>query len=271
VPSAPLPTSGPHGKEAAQALGAVEPPDRLSARLGDFISPRPIRRATTVFHPRASAELGRTPPHVPDPTTPVRAGTPSVTRFVGRSDGPCQVGDPKEAAKAVEMLEKEYPEPRPEAARVLIAILKGSQPDGTDGWFGPARTRYTWARLAERNGVEPKTGSVAVLDALDRDGGGTMTAGDLDWSDRSPDVMRANPLTRLFRRSDVSGDGKLTREERDERFERGADGKDSFTADELRRAPLPHNPARSKRVRRRRGQTRAATGRRPVTEYELDV
>ncbi len=165
---------------------------------------------------------------------------------------PDKLSDPKEAARAVEMLEKAYPEPRPEAVRMLVAILKGSQLNGTDGWFGPAESRYTWQWLADRNGVDPKTGTIArdkfrgsaaLFEALDRDGDGKIAANDLDWSDRNPYVMQANMLSRLFRRLDTSGDGKLTREELDELFKRVADGKDHFTADDFRRAMIPRGPA----------------------------
>src|SRR5262245_8861873 len=75
---------------------------------------------------------------------------------------PDKLSDPKEAAKAVEMLEKEFPAPQPEAVRMLIAILKGSQLNGTDGWFGPAETRYTWQWLAERHGLDPKAKDAAI-------------------------------------------------------------------------------------------------------------
>ena len=51
TPFAPVPPSGPHAKEVAQLLGAVAPSQGASSRLGDFISPRPIRRASSVFHP----------------------------------------------------------------------------------------------------------------------------------------------------------------------------------------------------------------------------
>jgi hypothetical protein len=165
-----------------------------------------------------------------------------------------KMADAKEAAKAVEMLEKEYPEPRPEAVRMLVAILKGSQLMGNDGWFGPAQSRYTWKWLAERSGVDPKAKDAAItkekfrgpadlFDALDRDGDGRITAGDLDWSDRSPYVMRANMLTGLFRRLDASGDGKLTREELDDLFKRLSRGKDHFTADDFRRAMIYRGPS----------------------------
>jgi hypothetical protein len=165
---------------------------------------------------------------------------------------PDSLTDAKEAARVADVLEKEYPEPRSEGAKMLIAILRGSQLDGRDGWFGPAESRFTWAWLAKRHGVDPKTGSVAkdkfdgpaaLFDALDRDGDGKIVASDLDWSDRSPYVMQANMLTRLFRRLDAGGDGKLTREELDALFKRLAADKDHFTADDFRRAMIPRGPA----------------------------
>ena len=72
-----------------------------------------------------------------------------------------KMADPKEAAKAAEWLEKEYPEtPRPEGVQMLIAILRGSQLNGSDGWFHPAQTRYTWPWLAKQHGIEAKGGGV---------------------------------------------------------------------------------------------------------------
>jgi thiol-disulfide isomerase/thioredoxin len=148
------------------------------------------------------------------------------------------------------MLQKEYPDRQPEAVRMLIAILKGSQLNGSDGWFGPAQSRYTWSWLAEHQG-DPKAKEIArtefrgpagLFDELDRDGDGKITPGDLDWSDRNPYVMQANMLNRLFRRLNASGDGKLTREELDELFKRLSRGRDHFTAEDFRRAMIPRGP-----------------------------
>ena len=166
---------------------------------------------------------------------------------------PDKLGDAKEAAAAVELVEKHFAgAPQPEAARMLVAILKGSQLNGTDGWFGPSESRYTWKWLVEHNGLDAKItaiprdkfrGSAALFDALDRDGDGKIAPSDLDWSDRSPYVQQANMLSRMFRRFDTSGDGRLTREELDEVFKRLAGGKDHFTADDFRRAMIPRGPA----------------------------
>jgi thiol-disulfide isomerase/thioredoxin len=161
---------------------------------------------------------------------------------------PESLTDAKEAARVADWLDKEHPAPQPEAVRMLVAILRGSQLNGGDGWFGPAETRFTWAWLTERNGLDAKakaiprekfTGSPALFEALDRDGDGKITPGDLDWSDRNPYVQQANMLNRLFRRIDTSGDGRLTREEMEAFFKMVAAEKDSFTADDFRRAMIP--------------------------------
>jgi hypothetical protein len=166
---------------------------------------------------------------------------------------PDKLADKKEAERVAAWLEKEYPEPRPESVRMLVAILRGSQLGGNDGWFGPADTRYTWKWLAERNGVASDSkegiskkafrGPESFFEQLDRDGDGKITAGDLDWSERNPFVMQSNMVTRLFRRMERSGDGRLTREELDAFFQQVAGDKDHVTADDLRRAMIYRGPA----------------------------
>jgi hypothetical protein len=189
----------------------------------------------------------------PKPTNPI-AKIPGVhIPKVPPGFDPAKLTDAKEAEKAAEWIEKEYPTtPRPESVRMLIAILRGSQLDGSDGWFGPAENRFTWAWLAEKCGLDEKAkeipkdqfpGPAALFDTLDRDGDGKIAPDDLDWSDRSPYVRQANMLNRIFRRLDRSGDGRLSREELDEFFKHLAGDKDHFTADDLRRAMIPRGPA----------------------------
>ena len=162
------------------------------------------------------------------------------------------LSDAKEAKRVAELLEKEYPEPRSEAASMLIAILRGSKLEGRDGWFGPAESRYNWKWLAGRHSVETKSEGIArdhfdgqpeLFEALDRDGDGKISPSDLDWSDRNPFVMQANMLSRVFRRLDASADGKLTREELNAVFKRLAAEKEFFTADDFRRGMIPRGPA----------------------------
>lgn len=161
------------------------------------------------------------------------------------------LADPKEAKRVAELLEKQYPVPRPEGVRMLLAILHGSQLNGMDGWFGPARTRYTWEWLLKQQGLDPSDKSIpqdkfhgpaALFDRLDRDGDGGITSTDLDWSDRNPYNQQAVMLNRFFRKLDTSGDGKVTREELEAFFKQSADGKDYFTADDLRRAMISRGP-----------------------------
>jgi thiol-disulfide isomerase/thioredoxin len=164
---------------------------------------------------------------------------------------PDTLTDKKEAARVADLMEKEYPEPRSEAAKMLIAILRGSQLDGSDGWFGPAESRHTWAWLAERCKIEPKSGKIGKeqfrgtaeqFAHLDRNGDGSITEADLDWSSKSSFVMQSGMLNTLFRRMDQSGDGRLTREELDSLFQRLAKDRDHFTADDFRRAMIPRGP-----------------------------
>lgn len=193
-----------------------------------------------ISDPSSRSVLGDEPKRVPSPPLKLPEG---VT--------PDSLADPKEAARVADLIDKQYPTPQPEAVRMLLAILRGSQLDGTDGWYGPAQSRYTWEWLAKRQGIDPKTdsisredfkGPVALFDRLDRNGDGKLAPDDLDWSNNSLYVMQAGMLNRFFRRLDTSGDGRLTREELDAFFKHVADGKDYFSAEDLRRAMIPRGP-----------------------------
>ena len=163
---------------------------------------------------------------------------------------PDKLTDPKEAAKIADRIDREYPAPQSEATKMLTAILRGSQLNGMDGWFGPAQSRYDFAWLAAKAGTPeakslPRAKFVEVpklFDMIDRDGDGNITPSDLDWSDKSPYVMRAGILNGIFRRLDRSGDGALTKDEFDGFFKGISAGKDSFSADDLRRMLIPRGP-----------------------------
>jgi hypothetical protein len=51
APLAPVTTAGPQGKEVAQVLGSDEQSEGACTRVCDSTSSRPIRRASSVFHP----------------------------------------------------------------------------------------------------------------------------------------------------------------------------------------------------------------------------
>lgn len=176
------------------------------------------------------------------------APSSSSSRSDGRSKLPGldanKLSDPKQMAQAALILEGAYAGARqPEAVRMLISILKGSQMGPQDGWFGPAETRYTWKWLVQQQNLDAAdsalarnkfSGPEALFKRLDRDGDGKITPGDLDWSDRNPYVQQSYMVNRLFRRINTRGDGKLTREDLDEFFKKASQGKDHIDADDLR-------------------------------------
>lgn len=161
---------------------------------------------------------------------------------------PAAMSDAKAAEEAAAWIEEQYPERVPEAAKMLIAILRGSQMGPGEGWFGPSHSRYTWDWLTTRCGVDAKERAIpkdkfpgpdAAFDQLDRDGDGSITKADLDWSDRNMHVMQGGFLNRIFRRANTGGDGRLTKAELEAYFDKLAGDKGYVTADDFRRANLP--------------------------------
>lgn len=160
-----------------------------------------------------------------------------------------QYADEKVAAKTADELEKQFAgKKQPEAVKMLVSILRGSQMGPRDGWFGPAQSRFSWAWLAERHKLDatakelPKSkfqGDIDLFARLDRDGDGSITPGDLDWSDANPYVQRMGMVTGFHRMMDGDRDSKLTRDELDAFFKRVSKGKDHISPDDLRAAMLP--------------------------------
>ncbi len=147
----------------------------------------------------------------------------------------------------VEEIERAYEgKTQPEAIRMYLAIAKGSMMGPSDGWFGPAQTRFDWNWLAEQHGIE-LDGDIPVekfqgletwFARLDRNRDGKITKDDLNWSERNPWVQQAYQINRLFRKIDPNGDGKLNREEWLAFFDAVSHGKNEMTSEELRDAWL---------------------------------
>ncbi|MBX9627452.1 MAG: deiodinase family protein [Gemmataceae bacterium] len=161
---------------------------------------------------------------------------------------PDRMSNPKAAEAAAAWIEDQYPDRQPEAVKMLVAILRGSQLMPGEGWFGPSQSRYTWGWLTARAGLEPTArairqdqfpGTPGQFDALDRDGDGAITQFDLDWSDRNMIVMQGNFLTRVFRRMNTGNDGRLTKAEMEAYFDQLAGEKGFVSADDFRRFNLP--------------------------------
>jgi len=147
-----------------------------------------------------------------------------------------------DASAAVKWLDAAYAGRQPpEAVRMLAAIARGSQMGPGEGWFGPAQSRFDWAWLAARCGVNAEGGIAAAqfsgrpewFARLDRNKDGSITADDLDWSDRNPFVQQAAQVNRIFRRLNADGDNRLSLAEVSAFFARAAGGKDYLTADDL--------------------------------------
>ena len=106
------------------------------------------------------------------------------------------------------------------------------------------QTRYGWKWLTERHGGNlftaiPKDkfkGPEATFAALDKNGDGQLGRDDFDWSDRLVFSPQSQMTSHLFLRMNRDGDGRLSREEWLKFFDEAAAGKESLTADGLRRA-----------------------------------
>lgn len=154
-----------------------------------------------------------------------------------------EMKNPKKAAAAAMDLEETYPaKKRPEAIKMLVAILRGSQLNGTDGWFGPATARHSYKWLAEFCKADAKKGIKRTafpgddlgFARLDRNKDGTITDGDFDWSNGNPWVQQSFVVNRFFRQMNPSGDGRLTKEQMEAFFEKLSKGKDHVSSDDLK-------------------------------------
>lgn len=130
----------------------------------------------------------------------------------------------------------------PEGAKMLQAIAAGSQMGPGEGWFGPAQTRFDYAWLAQKCGVDPKSqgvpkdkfaGPPELFKVLDRNRDGAIQAADLDWNDSNPYVEMSYTLNRIFRRLDVKGQGALTKEDWNKFFDDATQGKGALTAEDF--------------------------------------
>jgi thiol-disulfide isomerase/thioredoxin len=160
---------------------------------------------------------------------------------------PDEYKDKKKAEALAMDLEEQYPaKKRPEAIKMMVAILRGSKMNAGEGWFGPAANRYSFKWLATHVGADEKKGISRKefpgddlnFRRLDRNGDGTIQASDLDWSDNNPFVQQYYMVGRIFRRMNPRGDGRLSKEDLDKFFEKAAKGKDHLTSDDLRDAWL---------------------------------
>jgi hypothetical protein len=136
------------------------------------------------------------------------------------------------------------PRKLPEAAEMLLAIARGSDMGPGSGWFHPGQSRFGWQWLkahCEKDDAgairrQDFCGPRDLFDRLDRNHDGTLTQADFDWSDRSPYYREVGPSSNWFRAADKNSNGKISRAEWLEIFDRAAKGKDFLSPEDLREA-----------------------------------
>jgi len=154
-----------------------------------------------------------------------------------------------EAQAAADDLSKTLPADS-EAKRMLDDILKGAQLGPTDGWFAlsKSQSRYTWSALQARYDAD-KDGRITREELklgekdfarLDRDGDGSLSERDFDWSEPT---MSRSPANFVFGRGDQDGNGKVTAEEFQALFQQLGGEPDGFLSlDEIREQLQPPSP-----------------------------
>ncbi len=141
-----------------------------------------------------------------------------------------------------EILDRAWFPPRPEWAKMAIAILRDEAMDPAKGWWASGGKLRDWTWLRERfdrdrNGrIEPRELPLddAGWNALDHDLDGVVSEGDFDFSSSA---LRPSPARALFGRLDEDSNGRVTLEELKELFRRADSlGLGFLTQDDLQSA-----------------------------------
>lgn len=140
--------------------------------------------------------------------------------------------------------------PDSEAIAMLDAIVAGSTLSADDGWFALAKasSRFGWedvvknfdANADQEITLEEFSGTADDFSRLDRSGDKRLTEADFDWSEHS---LTPSPGLLMFFMADHDANGKVTRDEFAQLFDRVAEKDASYLAlDELRNEFLPPPP-----------------------------
>ncbi|MBM4068936.1 MAG: redoxin domain-containing protein [Planctomycetes bacterium] len=113
---------------------------------------------------------------------------------------------------------------------------------GQGGWWKPGQSRYDWHWLAGRHGTDDEgkisreqfTGSASLFNRLDRDRDGVITAADLDWSSKSEYLKQGQQSNMLFYLLDANSNGRISKEEWVNVFDRLAKDKGYISQDDVR-------------------------------------
>lgn len=179
-----------------------------------------------------------------DPESPVLPASRAIRSWVN----PLRYRD--EALLSIERIK------RLEAVEMITAIATGSQMGPGEGWFHAGASRYSWNWLARHHGKRPRQavitraefdGDDAWFDRLDRNRDGELTADDFDWSDKAPFIRQSGLASQWISLLDANGNGRISRVEWEEFFQKASKGKDHLTTEDLREALFPAPPPKNKR------------------------
>ncbi|HEX7447793.1 MAG TPA: hypothetical protein VF306_09630 [Pirellulales bacterium] len=143
---------------------------------------------------------------------------------------------------------------RAEIVEMLATLAQGQPPDAGKGWFHEGKSRYGWQWLSERfdedgdEAISPDEFPDEAADSfarLDRNEDGALKADDFDWSESAPFVKQSAYARRFFSPLDHDRNGRLTRQEWQDFFDKAALGAEALTPDDLRAALFPPEPAKS--------------------------
>jgi thiol-disulfide isomerase/thioredoxin len=192
-----------------------------------------LTTALCAFFVTVEARSGRS-----EPAAPPDAATPDAAAKLDWSDVQ------RFYEKILPTLEKGK---RSEATNQLMMILFNTRSNPVPGWYGPGQSRYDWIWLAARfdSNRDGKIlrqefhGPDSSFGDLDRDGDGSLTQDDLDWTENSEWMRRESQVQRRFRDLDEDGDGKLSAQEWKAYFDDLAGSKGSVSPAEFRRVLQP--------------------------------
>jgi thiol-disulfide isomerase/thioredoxin len=181
-----------------------------------------------------------------DQTNPVPQAPAAIASEGDETDGKApETKAPEEltpeAADAAAMLRETLPN-ESEALAMLDSIIEGSRLGPGEGWFKSmeSQSRFGWEMAKGRYDTDNNDsidtneflGAGDDFSRLDRDGSGTITPTDFDWSQHS---LAPTPGAMLFFMSDRDGNGKVTAEEFTALFgDLGGDEQGFLALDDLR-------------------------------------
>jgi hypothetical protein len=156
----------------------------------------------------------------------------------------------QEVKEIVARLESSLPE-ESEARLMLDAILDGSQLGPGEGWFRAAvsQSRFTWDVVRQRydqNGdgrIETSEfpGAGDDFARLDRDRDEALAAADFQWQESG---IPRDPGAMFFYQADADGNGKLTRDELAQLYDRWDEEQAGYLAlDDVRQRLSPPRPS----------------------------